>query len=114
MASGSAWWASGPRNWKIIERLRKAGVVMREEGATEGPKPLDGKVIVLTGGLSSLSRDDAKDLIVRLGGRVSGSVSRKTDFVVVGEDPGSKADDAKRLGVKTLDEAAFLKLVGRA
>jgi DNA ligase (NAD+) len=103
-----------PRNRKIIERLRKAGVVMREQGATEGPRPLDGKIIVLTGGLSSLSRDDAKDLILRLGGRVSGSVSKKTDWVVVGEDPGSKADDAKRLGVKTLDEAAFLKLVGRS
>ncbi len=114
IAQSVARFFAEPRNRKIIERLRKAGVVMREEGATEGPKPLDGKVIVLTGGLSSLSRDDAKDLIVRLGGRVSGSVSRKTDFVVVGEDPGSKADDAKRLGVKTLDEAAFLKLVGRA
>ncbi|HET8578970.1 MAG TPA: NAD-dependent DNA ligase LigA, partial [Methylomirabilota bacterium] len=102
-----------PRNRKIIERLRKAGVVMKEEGMTEGPKPLDGKIIVLTGGLASMTRDDAKDLIIRLGGRVSGSVSKKTDFVVVGEDPGSKADDAHRLGVKILDEKAFLKLVGR-
>jgi DNA ligase (NAD+) len=113
IAQSVARFFAEPRNRKIIERLRKAGVVMREEGATEGPKPLDGKVIVLTGGLNSLTRDDAKDLILRLGGRVSGSVSKKTDFVVVGEDPGSKADDAKRLGVKTLDEAAFLRLVGR-
>jgi DNA ligase (NAD+) len=113
IAQSVARFFAEPRNRKIIERLRKAGVVMREEGATEGPKPLDGKVIVLTGGLSSLTRDDAKDLILRLGGRVSGSVSKKTDFVVVGEDPGSKADDAKRLGVKMLDEAAFLRLVGR-
>ena len=114
IAQSVARFFAEPRNRKIIERLRKAGVVMREQGATEGPRPLDGKIIVLTGGLSSLSRDDAKDLILRLGGRVSGSVSKKTDFVVVGEDPGSKADDAKRLGVKTLDEAAFLKLVGRS
>jgi DNA ligase (NAD+) len=113
IAQSVARFFAEPRNRKIIDRLRKAGVVMREQGATEGPKPLDGKVIVLTGGLSSLTRDDAKDLILRLGGRVSGSVSKKTDFVVVGEDPGSKADDAKRLGVKTLDEAAFLRLVGR-
>ena len=102
-----------PRNRKIIERLRKAGVVMKEEGMTEGPKPLDGKVVVLTGGLASMTRDDAKDLVIRLGGRVSGSVSKKTDFVVMGQDPGSKADDAKRLGVKILDEKAFLRLVGR-
>lgn len=114
IAQSVARFFAEPRNRKIIERLRKAGVVMREQGATEGPRPLDGKIIVLTGGLSRLSRDDAKDLILRLGGRVSGSVSKKTDFVVVGEDPGSKADDAKRLGVKTLDEAAFLKLVGRS
>src|SRR5713226_8671174 len=97
IAQSVAHFFAEPRNRKIIERLRKAGVVMREQGATERPRPLDGKIIVLTGGLSRLSRDDAKDLILRLGGRVSGSVSKKTDFVVVGEDPGSKADDAKRL-----------------
>jgi len=79
----------------------------------EGPKPLDGKAIVLTGGLSSLTRDQAKDLILRAGGRVTGSVSKKTDYVVVGEDPGSKADDARRLGVTVLDEDGFLKLIGR-
>ncbi|HET9854140.1 MAG TPA: NAD-dependent DNA ligase LigA [Methylomirabilota bacterium] len=103
-----------PRNRATVERLAAAGVVMAEEGHTEGPRPLDGKSLVLTGGLASLSRDQAKDLIIRLGGRVTGSVSKKTDYVVVGEDAGSKADDAKRLGVATLDEAAFLKLVGRA
>jgi DNA ligase (NAD+) len=103
-----------PRNRATIERLATAGVVMSEEGHTEGPRPLDGKSVVLTGGLASLSRDQAKDLVIRLGGRVTGSVSKKTDYVVVGEDAGSKADDAKRLGVTTLDEAAFLKLVGRA
>jgi len=103
-----------PDNKKTIEQLRRAGVLMREEGAIDGPKPLDGKTLVLTGGLRSLTRDQAKDLVIRLGGRVSGSVSKKTDYVVVGEDAGSKADDAKRLGVTTLDEPAFLKLVGRA
>src|SRR4030095_16661296 len=102
-----------PDNKKTIEQLRRAGVLMREEGATDGPKLLDGKTLVLTGGLRSLTRDQAKDLVIRLGGRVSGSVSKKTDYVVVGEDAGSKADDAKRLGVATLDEAAFLGLVGR-
>ena len=103
-----------PRNRATIERLTAAGVSMVEEGHTEGPKPLDGKVLVLTGGLATLSRDQAKDLIIRLGGRVTGSVSKKTDYVVVGEDAGSKAEDAKRLGVATLDEDEFLRLVGRA
>ncbi|MGH7385103.1 MAG: BRCT domain-containing protein, partial [Candidatus Rokuibacteriota bacterium] len=103
-----------PRNRATIERLAEAGVSMIEEGHTEGPKPLEGKTLVLTGGLATLSRDQAKDLIIRLGGRVSGSVSRKTDYVIVGEAAGAKADDAKRLGVTTLDEAAFLKLAGRA
>ena len=103
-----------PRNRATIERLAAAGVAMTEEGHTEGPRPLEGKSLVLTGGLATLSRDQAKDLIIRLGGRVTGSVSKKTDYVIVGEDAGSKADDAKRLGVATLDEDAFLKLVGRA
>jgi DNA ligase (NAD+) len=103
-----------PRNRATIERLAAAGVAMEEEGHTEGPRPLEGKTLVLTGGLATLSRDQAKDLIIRLGGRVTGSVSRKTDYVIVGEDAGGKADDARRLGVPTLDEAAFLKLVGRA
>jgi DNA ligase (NAD+) len=105
---------SEPRNRATIDRLAAAGLTMTEEGHTEGPRPLDGKSVVLTGGLATLSRDQAKDLILRLGGRVTGSVSKKTDYVVVGEDAGSKADDAKRLGVATLDEAAFLKLVGRS
>jgi DNA ligase (NAD+) len=103
-----------PRNRATIERLAEAGVVMVEEGHTEGPKPLEGKTLVLTGGLATLSRDQAKDLIIRLGGRVTGTVSKKTDYVIVGEDAGSKADDARRLGVATLDEDAFLKLVGRS
>jgi len=102
-----------PRNRATIDRLAAAGVSMSEEGHTEGPRPLEGKTLVLTGGLSSMSRDQAKDLILRLGGRVSGSVSKKTDYVIVGEDAGSKADDARRLGVPTLDEAAFLGMVGR-
>ena len=100
-------------NHKTIERLSTAGVTMREEGIREGPRPLGGKTFVLTGTLQGMTRDEAKDLIIKLGGRVTGSISKKTDYVVVGEDAGSKADDAKRLGVRTLDEAEFLKLLGR-
>src|SRR6185369_8670597 len=80
------------RNRATIDRLAAAGVSMVEEGHTEGPRPLDGKTVVLTGGLATLSRDQAKDLIIRLGGRVTGSVSKKTDYVIVGEDAGSKAE----------------------
>src|SRR5262249_51459035 len=114
IAQSVARFFAEPPNPATVAHLPAAGVVMREAGATEdGPKPLAGKALVLTGALRALSRDQARDLIVRLGGRVTGTVSKKTDYVVVGEDPGSKADDARRLGVATLDEAAFLELVGR-
>jgi DNA ligase (NAD+) len=102
-----------PRNRETIGRLREAGLAMTEEGHADGPRPLDGKSLVLTGSLRALTRDQARDLVLRLGGRVTGSVSKKTDYVVVGEDPGSKADDARRLKVPVLDEAQFLSLVGR-
>jgi DNA ligase (NAD+) len=100
-----------PENQAVIDHLAGVGVVMEEAGAA-GPKPLAGKTFVLTGGLERLSRDEAKGRIMRLGGRVTGSVSRKTDYVIVGTDPGSKAEDAQRLGVATLDETGFLRLVG--
>jgi len=112
IAQSVAKFFSESANRKTIERLRAVGVAMREEGVGEGPRPLAGKTFVLTGTFRRTTRDEAKDLIIRLGGRVTGSVSKKTDYVVVGEEPGSKADDAKRLGVHTLDEAEFLKLVG--
>ncbi len=102
-----------PTNVAVVRRLAEAGVVMAEAGHTEGPRPLAGKTFVLTGTLQSLTREGARDLIERLGGRVTSAVSRKTDYVVVGEAPGSKADEARRLGVTTLDEPAFLALVGR-
>jgi len=101
------------RNRRTIERLRETGVAMAEEGRPHAPQPLRGKTLVLTGSLRSLTRDQVKDLVIRLGGRVSGSVSKKTDYVVVGEDPGSKADDARRLKVEILGEEDFLRLVGR-
>jgi DNA ligase (NAD+) len=114
IAQSVARFFAEPRNRGTIEHLKKVGVGMTEEGAHDGPRPLEGKTLVLTGSLRSLTRDQARDLILRLGGRVTGSVSRKTDYVVVGEDAGGKADDARRLRVATLDEAAFLALVGHA
>ena len=97
-------------NRATIDRLRAAAVEMSEHGIVDGPRPLDGKAVVLTGSLRRLTREQAKDLVIRLGGRVTGSVSRKTDYVVVGEEPGSKADDARRLGIRVLDEDEFLAL----
>jgi DNA ligase (NAD+) len=113
IAQSVAKFFAEPRNRKTIERLREAGVSMVEEGRQEGEKPLAGKSFVLTGALASMTRDEVKDLIIKLGGRVIGSVSKKTDYVIAGADPGSKAQGARRLGIPMLDEAAFLKLVGR-
>jgi DNA ligase (NAD+) len=98
-------------NRAVIERLARAGVVMRETGHQDDrPRPLAGKTFVLTGTLPTLTREAARELVERLGGRVTGSVSRKTDYVVVGEAAGSKADDARRLRVTILDEAGLLAL----
>ena len=101
-------------NRRVIDKLRRAGVDMTERTAVAGPRPLAGKTFVLTGTLPSPSREQARERIQRPGGRVAGTVSRKTDYVVVGESPGSKADDARRLGVATLDEVAFLELTAQA
>ncbi len=79
----------------------------------EGPKPLEGRTIVLTGGLDTLSRDEATKLAQRAGARVSSSVSKKTDFIVAGENPGSKYDQALKLGIEVIDEPTFLRRVER-
>ena len=97
-------------NREVVRRLRQAGVRWSApRGAAGGP--LEGKTFVLTGALESMTREEAKRRIVERGGRVTDSVSRRTDYVVVGEDPGSKLDKARALGVPTLDEAAFLQLL---
>jgi DNA ligase (NAD+) len=101
-------------NRRLIDRLAAAGVVTVEPEAADGPKPLAGKTFVLTGTLPTLGRDAARELILRAGGRVTGSVTRKTDFVLVGDAPGSKAADARRLGVPILDEAGLRALLDRA
>ncbi|MEJ5185565.1 MAG: NAD-dependent DNA ligase LigA [Candidatus Geothermincolales bacterium] len=99
-----------PRNLELIRRLKEAGVNM-EEPVEETPPILEGLTFVLTGGLDSMTREEAKQAIEARGGRVSSSVSRKTDFVVVGTDPGSKYDKARELGVTTLGEEEFLRLL---
>ena len=101
-------------NAEVIRRLEAAGVTMSQPGfAADAPRPLIGKTFVLTGTLASLTRDAARERIERVGGRVTSSVSKKTSYVVAGEAPGSKADDARRLGVTILDEPQLLELLQR-
>jgi DNA ligase (NAD+) len=102
------------RNADVIDQLVELGVRWPETAAaTSKGGPLEGKTIVLTGRLASLSRDEAGDLIREAGGTVSGSVSKKTDFVVAGDEAGSKLKKANDLGLKILEEDEFLKLLGR-
>ena len=102
-----------PRNLKVIEKLRKAGLQFEAAKVHKPEGNLAGKQFVLTGTLPRYSRDEAKKMIEEAGGRVTGSVSKKTDYVVVGADPGSKLDKARALGVKTIEEGELLKLLGR-
>jgi DNA ligase (NAD+) len=108
-------WFDEPRNRQLIDRLRAAGVRMEvppDERAARGQEgPLTGRTYVLTGTLQSMTRDQATAAIERLGGKIAGSVSRKTTAVIVGADAGSKAEKARELGVPTLDEAAFFALI---
>lgn len=99
-------------NREVIDRLRRAGVHWPQVARRSTDSPVAGKTFVLTGTLSSMTRDEAKDRLQALGAKVSGSVSGKTDYVVVGENPGSKYDKARELGVALLDEDAFRRLVG--
>ena len=95
----------------IVERWAAAGVRMADEVDESTPKTLAGLTIVVTGSLDGFTRDGAKEAILTRGGKASGSVSKKTSFVVVGASPGSKADTATKLGVPVLDEAGFVRLL---
>jgi DNA ligase (NAD+) len=96
---------------EVVEKWRAAGVRMAEERTDEGPRPLEGITVVVTGSLTAYSRDEAAEAIAVRGGKASGSVSKKTDFVVVGESPGSKYEKAVTLRVPVLDEAGFTTLL---
>lgn len=104
-------WFRDPHNKDLLDRLLKFVNIAPTAKLPRAKLSLPGKVFVLTGALTALSRDEAKEKIRALGGKVASSVSPKTDFVVAGEDPGSKYEKAKELGVKILDEKAFLKMV---
>jgi len=98
-------------NRTIIERLLSAGVRPTSPQPVR-VSPVEGRSFVLTGSLETLTRAEARDRIIGVGGRVSGSVSRRTDYVVVGKDPGSKLTKAREIGLTILDEEAFVKLLG--
>jgi DNA ligase (NAD+) len=114
-ASIRSWFVS-PRNLAVIASLRAAGVNMAEPDRAPTragrPAPLADKRLVLTGTLAGLTRAEAKTLIESAGGRVVGSVSSKTDYVVVGDQPGSKLDKARELGVPVIDEQELKELTG--
>ncbi|MEU5053091.1 NAD-dependent DNA ligase LigA [Streptomyces sp. NPDC021096] len=110
-AAVKEWFAE---DWhrEIIEKWRAAGVRMEEEaGKDEGPRPLAGLTVVVTGTLTGYTRDGAKEALQNQGAKVTGSVSKKTDFVVVGDNPGSKFDKAMQLKVPVLEEAGFVVLL---
>jgi len=100
------------QNLKVIEKLRKAGVNFGSELKKVAEKEgFAGKTFVITGKLNSFSRDEAAELIKSFGGRVTSSVTRNTDVVIVGENPGSKLDDARRYGIKTITEEEFKRMI---
>ena len=101
-----------PRNRQAVERLMAELDIQPPPAPPQGRGALRDKTFVLTGTLEALTRDEAEERILASGGRVTASVSRKTDFVVAGADPGSKLRKAQDLGVKTLDEAEFVELLG--
>ncbi len=105
-------WFQDEKNRELIKRLLEAGITI-ESMEDEEEKPLEGKSFVFTGSLKSMKRAEAKKLVISLGGRVQTTVGHNTDFVVVGENPGSKLEKARALGVKTISEDEFLQMVGK-
>jgi len=106
-------WFRNSEHQKFLAKLESVGVSVKPVRASRKPQKLKGLTFVLTGTLEILARDAAKRRIRELGGDMSESVSKKTDYVIVGSDPGSKAERAQALGVRTLNEKEFLKLIGR-
>jgi DNA ligase (NAD+) len=107
-------WFDGPEGaWHtlIVDKWSRSGVRMADERTATAPRTLEGLSIVVTGSLEEFSRDQAKEAIVSRGGKATSSVSKKTDYVVVGDSPGSKADKAEQLGVAVLDEEGFKRLL---
>jgi DNA ligase (NAD+) len=106
-------WFERPGNRQVLDKLRAAGVwPMAQKAVVTGPAPLAGMTFVVTGTLPAFSREQAKEFIEAHGGKVTDSVSKKTSYLVLGENPGSKLDKARSLGVPVLDEAGLRALAG--
>ncbi|MFA6394303.1 MAG: NAD-dependent DNA ligase LigA [Patescibacteria group bacterium] len=104
-------WFHNKHNIELLHNLEKNGVKLKTQASDSGRRDLAGKTFVLTGSLHGLTRDEAKARIRKLGGDVSSSVSKNTDYVIAGSEPGSKYDKAKKLGVKVINEGGFLNLI---
>ncbi len=113
IARSVAAWFANPENRDVVRKLREAGVDPQDT-TPEPPAdhPFRGKTVVITGALEGFSRQQAQDAVKAKGGKAAGSVSKKTDYVVAGAEAGSKADDARRLGVRIITEAEFVRLLG--
>ena len=113
VAASVRTFADEPRNLALVAALQRAGVNMVSQAPepTDDVGPLAGKTFVLTGTLTGMSREEATEALERLGARVTSAVSKKTHYVVVGEDAGSKAEKARTLGVPTINEDDFLRLI---
>ncbi len=109
VAAGVAEWLAARHNQELLDRLLKAGVTFEKQRKTS---ELAGLTFVITGTLDEMSREEAQALIRSKGGKTTGSVSKETDYVVVGDNPGSKAAKAEKLGIKTIDETGLKKLAG--
>lgn len=112
IARGVRDFFDAPQNRELVERLLRAGVRPERPEKKKEAGPLDGKTFVFTGTLDGIPRREAEEMVRSLGGVVIGSVGAKTDYVVVGANPGSKADRARKLGLRMLDQGAFWGLVG--
>jgi DNA ligase (NAD+) len=104
-------WFKEPWHAEIVDKWAAAGVSMEDERDESVERTLEGLTVVVTGSLVDFSRDSAKEAILARGGKAAGSVSKNTDYVVVGDNAGSKADKAEQLGVPVLDEAGFKALL---
>jgi DNA ligase (NAD+) len=111
LAQGIAAWFADPYHQELLARMRASGVTMQAEAAVRAGNQLDGLTFALTGTLPTLSREEAEKLIEAHGGKVTSSVSKKTSYVLMGDSPGSKADKARQLGVRIINEDEFRQLI---
>jgi DNA ligase (NAD+) len=105
-----------PENRRLVTRLREAGLTLKPAPRVEAPAagPFAGKAVVITGTLPGFTRDEVRRLVREAGGRVTEGMSRRTDILIAGEDPGSKVDKARALGVRIMDAAEFAAISGAA